>query len=84
MSMTALSGTTRPEPSSTRNSTSPNMSGLSAPPWLATSMRTLTVRVAPSRVGAMFDTWPRHARPAWYDSVSVAGIPSLMLPRSDS
>ena len=46
VSMTALSGTTRPEPSSTCNSTSPNMSGLSAPPWFATSMRTLTVRVA--------------------------------------
>ena len=47
-------------------------------------MRTLIVRVAPSTVGAMFVTWPRHSRPGWYESVTVAGMPSRMLRRSDS
>ena len=52
VSMMALSGTTRPVPRSVCRSTSVNMSGLSAPPWLATSMRTLIVRVFSSTVGA--------------------------------
>ena len=47
-------------------------------------MRTSIVRVAGSTVGAMYDTRPRHSRPAWYESVIVAGMPSLMLRRSDS
>ena len=60
------------------------MSGLSAPPGLSTSMRTLIVRVFVVDVGAMFATVPRQVRPGRYESVIVAGMPEPELRRSDS
>ena len=82
--MTALSGTVSAADGAPSSNTSTNMSGLSTPPALSTSMRASTVRVSALTVGATKVTVPFHSPPGSAASVTRAGSPTRTAPRSFS